>query len=110
MSSLDNRNIIITIDQLDETWLEGEIEEYSKILISLINVCKEINNSQKYGKNLKCVIFLRTDIYETLRFNDKNKIHQSSAIEIRWDESSLNDMFLNELKNINQKNCRSKLG
>ncbi len=97
-SSLNDKSIIIILDQLDENWLESEISEYSKILVSLINVCKELNTTNDFNKKLKCILFIRTDIYETLRFNDKNKIHQSSSIEIRWDEDSLNEMFYTRIK------------
>jgi hypothetical protein len=91
-------NIIILLDQLDENWLESEIGEYSKILINLINSAQTINNSNKYNKRLRIIIFLRTDIYETLRFNDKNKIFQDSAVEIRWDDSTLEDMVMERIK------------
>jgi hypothetical protein len=97
--SIQNYALYIVMDQLDENWLEGEISEYSKILINLINVCKSFNNDNiANGRKSKCILFLRTDIYDTLRFNDKNKVHQSSAIEIRWDEDSLNDMFSERIK------------
>jgi len=82
-NEIKSDNIIILLDQLDENWLESEIEEYSKILINLINSTQTINYSLKYGKKFRIIIFLRTDIYETLRFNDKNKIFQDSAVEIR---------------------------
>jgi len=90
-------NVYITIDHLDENWLPDEIPEYSKILINLLNVCKNINNETKI-KNLKLIIFLRLDIFESLNFNDKNKLFQSNSIEIKWDLENLNDMFYERIK------------
>lgn len=96
---INDYEINIVIDQLDENWLEGEIYEYSKILINLIMACKNINNeSIENRRKMKCILFLRTDIFDTLRFNDKNKVYQSSAIIIRWDEESLNNMFFERIR------------
>lgn len=88
---------LIILDQLDENWLDGEIEEYSKILINLINVCRNISIHSDF-KNVKIVPFLRTDIYDSLRFNDKNKLLQDSAIIINWDNDSLDEMFFERIK------------
>lgn len=96
--NLHPHKILISVDQLDENWLASEIKEYSKILINLINVCQSINNSSKFYGSMKIVVFLRTDIFDTLTFNDKNKIFQDAAIEIRWDDESLNDMYFERIK------------
>ncbi|SHN93098.1 DNA recombination protein RmuC [Bathymodiolus heckerae thiotrophic gill symbiont] len=88
-----NHKILIVLDQLDENWLEGEIEEYSKVLINLVNVCRNVALEFGVSKNLKIVPFLRTDIYQSLKFNDKNKLLQDSAIIISWDNDTLDDMY-----------------
>lgn len=93
-----DHKILIALDQLDENWLEGEIEEYSKVLINLVNVCRNIALDSDLSKNLKVVPFLRTDIYQSLRFNDKNKLLQDSAITISWDSESLDDMYFERVK------------
>jgi len=92
MDNVGVYEIYVTLDQLDENWLESEIDEYSKILINLINVCKSLN-SKREMQHIRIILFLRTDIFETLKFNDKNKIFQSSSIEIHWDNESLDQMF-----------------
>ena len=90
--------ILIALDQLDENWLDGEIDEYSKVLINLVNVCRNIELDSNLVDNLKVVPFLRTDIYHSLRFNDKNKLLQDSAIIISWDSESLDDMYFERVK------------
>ncbi|QRQ40433.1 Zn-dependent oxidoreductase [Escherichia coli] len=51
-----------------------------------------INNSQTpLGE-------IRTDIYHSLKFNDKNKLLQDSAIIISWNENNLNDMYYERIK------------
>ena len=89
---------LVIIDQLDENWLYGEIEEYSKILVNLILCAQNINYSKAYAGNLKVIVFLRADIYETLRFNDKNKVYQDGAVEIKWDYESLDAMLAERIE------------
>jgi hypothetical protein len=100
---------IIMLDQLDENWLTDEIEEYSKILINLINVCRNISIEDGYSKNVKVIPFLRTDIYDSLRFNDKNKLLQDSAIIISWDNETLDDMFFERIKKYKPKDFELNL-
>jgi hypothetical protein len=90
--------ILIVLDQLDENWLSGEIEEYSKVLINLINVCRNISSDIELSRSLKVVPFLRTDIYQSLKFNDKNKLLQDSSIIISWNIENLNDMYYERIK------------
>jgi hypothetical protein len=89
---------LVIIDQLDENWLHGEIEEYSKILVNLILCAQNINHSTAYDGKLKVIVFLRADIYQTLRFNDKNKVYQDGAVEIRWDYDSLDEMITERIE------------
>lgn len=94
----DGYKILIILDQLDENWLVGEIPEYSKVLINLLNVCRSVATDATVNKYLKVAPFLRSDIFEELRFNDKNKLLQDSAIQILWDNESLDNMFYERVK------------
>lgn len=94
----ENYKILIALDQLDENWLEGEIEEYSKVLINLVNVCRNVALDATLAKNLKVVPFLRTDIYQSLKFNDKNKLLQDSAVTISWNSENLDEMYYERVK------------
>jgi hypothetical protein len=59
---------------------------YSYRLIGLILAARAINNFAKdAGKSLQVIIFLRDDIYESLGFEDKNKVTESGAVRIEWD-------------------------
>lgn len=73
---------LVIIDQLDENWMHGEIAEYSKILVNLILCAQNINNSEIYTDKLKVVVFLRADIYETLRFNDKTRSTKTVLLKL----------------------------
>lgn len=93
---ITSERFYVIIDQLDENWLTEELDEHSKVLINLIHACQYLN--KEFSKNIKVIVMLRTDIYETLRFNDKTKIYQDSAIEVKWDSETLDDMFFERIK------------
>ena len=93
-----NTKVLLALDQLDENWLSDELEEYSRILVNLINVCRGINTDPILSRNIKICLFLRTDIYDTLKFNDKTKVFQDGAVEVRWDETQLDDMFFQRIQ------------
>ncbi|MES3023767.1 MAG: hypothetical protein V4857_19545 [Pseudomonadota bacterium] len=97
-ANFGDQKLMIVLDQLDENWLEGEIDEYSKILVNLIICAQGINNSSTYLGKLRIIVFLRADIYETLRFNDKNKIYQDGAVEIAWDYDALDKMIAERIE------------
>jgi hypothetical protein len=97
-NNIGSDKLMVVLDQLDENWLEGEIDEYSKILVNLIICAQGMNNQEIYRDKLRIVIFLRADIYETLRFNDKNKIYQDGAVEIKWDYDALDKMIAERIE------------
>ena len=97
-ANVSGYKFLIILDQLDENWLSGEIEEYSKVLINLLNVCRNISTDGNINKFLKIVPFMRSDIYQSLQFNDKNKLFQDSAIVISWNNESLDSMFYQRIK------------
>ncbi|MET0707688.1 MAG: hypothetical protein ABWY82_12735, partial [Tardiphaga sp.] len=80
----DNHYYVL-FDQLD---LGFSIEDkaYSLRLIGLLLAAKELNVLAKAkGKKLTIGIFLRDDIYGSLRFEDKNKITENFAAPVYWD-------------------------
>lgn len=108
IKSLQEQKVTFVLDQLDENWLEDQINEYSKILINLLNVCRSFNTETRFN-NLEIKIFLRTDIFETLKFNDKNKVYQDNAVEISWDEERLNEMFFQRITKYKPKDLKLDL-
>lgn len=84
------KDYYILFDQLDLGW--DNTEETKQLMIGLILSARDvIRAAEQKGKNLHLVIFLRSDIYETLRFEDKNKI-SPDVVELRWDENRLKDL------------------
>lgn len=55
-------------------------------LIGLLLACRDINIAAREAKKQLLVsVFLRDDIYDTLQFEDKNKLTENSVSTIEWD-------------------------
>jgi hypothetical protein len=60
--------------------------------VGLLLVVRRVNNAaQENGKRLSAIIFLCDDIYQLLRFEDKNKITESAVARIEWDTGQTSD-------------------
>jgi hypothetical protein len=76
--------IRIIIDRLDESWDASEEAKY--MIISLLKAANQINGSFR-GKVI-VTVFLRSDIYEGLYFEDQDKLRQNEEV-LRWDNDNL---------------------
>ena len=75
----------ILFDQLD-LGFDPTNPEYNNRVIGLLLAAKEINRvAKEYDKQMSIIVFLRDDIYNSLKFEDKNKLTQSAASIIEWD-------------------------
>jgi energy-coupling factor transporter ATP-binding protein EcfA2 len=85
----DVQPLYLHFDELDRGITELS-DARKEMIIGLVLAAKETN---KYlndaGLNMKSVVFLRTDIWEQLKFSDKNKISQTNSDKIEWDDESL---------------------
>jgi hypothetical protein len=80
--------LAVIVDRLDEFW-DSTFDANSR-LIGLLLASKEIN--YRY-KNIKIFVFLRSDIYRTIVFPDKDKF-PAITVEIKWRRDSLKDMLM----------------
>lgn len=77
----------ILFDQLD-LGFDPTNPDYNCRVIGLLLAAKEINHfAKENGKKLSIIVFLRDDIYNALKFEDKNKLTQSASTFIEWDIS-----------------------
>src|SRR5262249_13316846 len=75
----------VCFDQLD-LGFEPTKQDYNNRLIGLLLACRDLNVAAKQkGKKFFVAVFLRHDIYETLHFEDKNKITENFLSLIEWD-------------------------
>ncbi len=78
----------VCFDQLDLGFSVTDAK-YAQRLIGLILAARDLYVAARdAGKRLNVVVFLRDDIYQDLQFEDKNKITENYAAEVRWSEST----------------------
>ncbi|MCH0561225.1 P-loop ATPase, Sll1717 family [Streptomyces sp. MUM 16J] len=85
--------LLLLVDQLEQVW-SADLESNS-LIIGLLLAARHIGS--QYGKALKCVLFIRSDIYDSLSFGEGDKF-RSDELRIDWTESELEDLALRRAK------------
>lgn len=92
---LKHQPVLVELDRLDDSW-DGT-DDSRTLLIGLLKASKEIND--KLGQvegGIRILIFLRSDIYDGLKFDDKDK-HRITEEHILWNEAELREMLAERL-------------
>jgi hypothetical protein len=92
--------LIVELDRLDEYW-DGS-EDVKAQMVGLLKAAKSINDRFRDGRGAslaRIVVFLRTEIYESLRFDDKDKF-RAFEVSIRWDRQGLRNLVSERLPGI----------
>lgn len=86
ISSLNpDHDYYVCFDQLDLGFDPNE-SKYQNRLVGLLLAARDINLKVKeFNKKMSVVVFLRDDIYEILRFEDKNKLTEAFMSRVEWD-------------------------
>ena len=95
--ALEEHNLILGIDRLDDSW-DGT-EDARSLLVGLLKATKELNDRFGIlgtGSGLRINVFLRSDIYDDLRFDDKDK-HRATEEHILWSPGLLREMVQRRL-------------
>jgi hypothetical protein len=80
-------NYYVCFDELDRGFDPGD-DRYKRMLVGLILAARAVNQlARDSGKRFSVVVFLRDDIYQMLRFEDKNKITENFLSRIEWDSA-----------------------
>jgi hypothetical protein len=84
--------VVVLLDRLDEEW-DGSPEAQG-LLVGLLMAAKELND--RFGLSqedvgLKILVFLRSDVYAGLRFDDKDK-HRPTEQPLTWTSEQLREM------------------
>src|SRR6266511_3399397 len=95
----------ICFDQLDLGF--DPTGDYRNRLIGLLLAARDLNvAARERGKKLFIAIFLRDDIYETLHFEDENKLTENFLSLIEWDTPRTDKT----LKTLMEKRFKAVLG
>lgn len=90
--------LTLHFDELDRGMSTLESSR-KNMIIGLVLACKETNVYLKKSLfGFKSIIYLRMDIWEQLKFSDKNKISQSNADLIEWDDEQLINLISIRIK------------
>ena len=79
--------LLLMVDQLEQVWSSEPASE--ALVIGLLLAGKHA--AMTYRKSLRCVFFLRSDIYDALNFGDADKFH-SDEIRIDWTVRQLREL------------------
>jgi len=80
----------ICFDELD-LGFDPRGATYSQRLTGLILAARDLSRlAREEGKRFSVVVFLRDDIYQLLRFEDKNKVSENHMSRIEWDAEGSN--------------------
>ena len=79
-----SQKITVLFDRLDDSWDATDDSKY--LLIGLFKAAAELNSFFK--DMLSCIVFIRSDIYNNLIFDDQDKIREYEQ-QIIWDSESL---------------------
>jgi hypothetical protein len=79
--------LLFLVDQLEQVWSSSP--DSHATIVGLLLAAKHINN--RYRGMARCVLFLRSDIYDALNFADADKFH-SDEVRISWTRTALGDV------------------
>jgi hypothetical protein len=84
----DHPRLLILIDQLEDVW-SNDVDS-DKLVIGLLRATREV--SARFSR-VSCVTFLRSDIYDLLRFPDKDK-YRGDEMRVDWSSERLLELVL----------------
>ncbi|KPL80625.1 P-loop ATPase, Sll1717 family [Herpetosiphon geysericola] len=88
----NNRKYTLLMDKIDDIW--NQTNESRMMVIGLLKSIHILNN---IFHNIKIITFLRSDIYDILIFNDRDKL-RSREERIEWDKDGLKRMICNRAR------------
>jgi hypothetical protein len=84
----DHPRLLILVDQLEDVW--SEESESDSLVIGLLKAARAAGSR---FPRISCVVFLRSDIYELLRFADKDK-YRGDEMWVDWSSERLRELVL----------------
>lgn len=104
---IDDSVYYILFDELDEDYkdvLRSDVaESYRNLLTGLFKAIQDVRRVIGRGRAIRPIAFLRSDIYDILKDNDKNK-WLDSALELRWSEGQLRNLLAFRLSRAKSEN------
>lgn len=89
----NGKTIRIIIDKIDDSWDSSEDSKH--LIVGLLKAHHELNSFLK--NKAKITIFIRSDIYDSLFFDDQDKLRQDEET-ITWDTQELKEIITERIK------------
>lgn len=89
--------VVVAADRLDDSW-DGSLDSHS-LMVGLLKASRDLNNAfsmRTPGTGLRIVTFLRSDIYDSLGFDDKDKQRSTERLLV-WTPEELATMITRRL-------------
>ncbi|MEB0137387.1 hypothetical protein QN362_18820 [Actimicrobium sp. CCC2.4] len=92
------KNIYLHFDELDRGLVSLD-KPRKNLLIGLVLASLDVSRSS-VNQSMRCIpiVYLRTDLWDELKFSDKNKITQGKTLNLEWNATSLNDLVNERIK------------
>lgn len=90
---VNDQPVRILLDRLDDSWDASKESQY--VIIGLLKAANELNTL--FARKLIVTVFLRSDIYDNLFFDDQDKLRQYEEI-ITWDSEELKAIVSERVK------------
>jgi hypothetical protein len=84
----DHPGLLLLVDQIEDVW--SEEDESDDLVIGLLKAARAVGTR---FPSVACTVFLRSDIYDLLRFADKDKFHGDEA-RVDWTPERLHELIL----------------
>ncbi|MGI5398783.1 P-loop ATPase, Sll1717 family [Streptomyces sp. CA-135486] len=81
--------LLVLVDQLEQVWSNDP--ESMAMVTGLLLAGKHV--AGEYGKAMRCVLFLRADIYDALEFSEGDK-YRGDEVRIEWTADGLKELAL----------------
>lgn len=79
--------LLLMVDQLEQIWSNDA--DSDAMIIGLLLAARHF--TARYSGLARCVLFLRSDIYDALHFGEGDKFH-SAELRIEWDQKRLAEL------------------
>lgn len=103
----DDKEYILLFDELDLGYDAGDNTYLTRIIGLLLAAYNCYTNSNLKNNNVKLYVFLRSDIFELIDFQDKNKIKDNLVEMLNW--SPFNEQDNLSLKSLSAKRIEENL-
>lgn len=91
----------VCFDRVDEAWDEVSYDASRKVIAGLVAAADAINS--QYKGQLRPIIFLREDIFDSLSLNDTNKLRADCGALLHWTKDSIASLLLKRVNYFAQK-------